>query len=254
MGGFFQQRRDLEENILVGQRDRLQSGSLRSKPAVQVTKLNLQRISSIQKLRSRKHETCTPFCEQFPRPPDKVGSAQCLRVAAFKVPRLPHRDLAATIPRPLVPREAVQGLRLPVHQNQRQDGLDHRPGWRRLRPQLDFLAPNLPERADDVDRPAGGELPDRGERQHLRPLRVQGGGSEPWKPSTNLNNKNSASTNQNAKNALTTVTPTTTPANKNIESLDASVPSCKESLRNMDYLLDPRKSGSIEHLAAYVSS
>ena len=80
------------------------------------------------------------------------------------------------------------------------------------------------------------------------------GVSEPWKPSTNLNNKNSASTNQNAKNALTTVTPTTTPANKNIESLDASVPSCKESLRNMDYLLDPRKSGSIEHLAAYVSS
>merc|ERR1711953_927747 len=55
--GFFQQRRDLEENILVGQRDRLQSGSLRSKLAVQVTKLNLQRISSIQKLRSRKHET-----------------------------------------------------------------------------------------------------------------------------------------------------------------------------------------------------
>jgi len=51
-------------------------------------------------------------------------------------------------------------------------------------------------------------------------------------------------------NALTT----TPPANKNIESLDASVPSCKESLRNMDYLLDPRKSGSIEHLAAYVSS
>jgi len=75
------------------------------------------------------------------------------------------------------------------------------------------------------------------------------GVSEPWKPSTNLNNKNSASTNQNAKNALTTP-----PANKNIESLDASVPSCKESLRNMDYLLDPRKSGSIEHLAAYVSS
>merc|ERR1739844_673712 len=47
------------------------------------------------------------------------------------------------------------------------------------------------------------------------------GVSEPWKPSTNLNNKHSASTNQNAKNALTTVTPTTTPANKNIESLDA---------------------------------
>merc|ERR1712020_96082 len=43
------------------------------------------------------------------------------------------------------------------------------------------------------------------------------GVSEPGKPSTDLNNKNSASTNQNAKNALTSVTPPTTPANKNIE-------------------------------------
>lgn len=75
------------------------------------------------------------------------------------------------------------------------------------------------------------------------------GVSEPWKPSTNLNNKHSASTNQNAKTAL----PPTVPANRN-ESLDASSPSCKESLRNMDYLLDPRKSVSIEQLAAYVSS
>ena len=77
------------------------------------------------------------------------------------------------------------------------------------------------------------------------------GVAEPWKPSTNLNNKNSSAstTNQNAKNSALT---SPVPANKNIESLDA--PSCKESLRNMDYLLDPRKSGSIEHLAAYVSS
>jgi protein Tob/BTG len=75
------------------------------------------------------------------------------------------------------------------------------------------------------------------------------GVSEPWKPSTNLNNKHSASTNQNAKTAL----PPAVPANRN-ESLDASSPSCKESLRNMDYLLDPRKSVSIEQLAAYVSS
>ena len=33
----------------------------------------------------------------------------------------------------------------------------------------------------------------------------------------------------------------------------ATVP-CKDSLRKMDYLLDPRKSVSIEQLAAYVSS
>jgi len=74
---------------------------------------------------------------------------------------------------------------------------------------------------------------------------------EPWKPSTNLNNKNSASTNQNAK-SVTVITP---PANRNeVLTNEASTPSCKESLRNMDYLLDPRKSVSIEQLAAYVSS
>lgn len=72
---------------------------------------------------------------------------------------------------------------------------------------------------------------------------------EAWKPSTNLNNKHSASTNQNAKIALTT-----TPINRNESTEPTSTPSCKESIRNMDYLLDPRKSVSIEQLAAYVSS
>merc|ERR1711874_596554 len=66
------------------------------------------------------------------------------------------------------------------------------------------------------------------------------GTSEPWKPSVNLNNKMSsspASTNQNnAKNRQ--------PPSSNHEA-DGS-PSCKESLRNMDYLLDPMKSVSIE--------
>jgi protein Tob/BTG len=77
------------------------------------------------------------------------------------------------------------------------------------------------------------------------------GVSDPWKPSTNLNNKTqSASTNQNSKNALTSPPP----VNKNVAVTEASTPSCKESLRNMDYLLDPRKSVSIEQLAAYVSS
>lgn len=74
------------------------------------------------------------------------------------------------------------------------------------------------------------------------------GVSDPWKPSTNLNNKHSASSNQNSKNALTSP-----PINRNDTSVE-STPSCKESLRNMDYLLDPRKSVSIEQLAAYVSS
>jgi len=77
------------------------------------------------------------------------------------------------------------------------------------------------------------------------------GVSEPWKPSI-LNNKNSATSNataasqNNAKNAVVSQQPAVT--------AEPTSPSCKESLRNMDYLLDPRKSVSIEQLAAYVSS
>jgi len=77
---------------------------------------------------------------------------------------------------------------------------------------------------------------------------------EPWMPPNNLN-KHSASNNQNAKNTSTSVT---SQGQKNKESVTQGVidntPSCKESLRNIDYLLDPRKSVSIEQLAAYVSS
>lgn len=43
------------------------------------------------------------------------------------------------------------------------------------------------------------------------------------------------------------------PQNKTIKSTMTAVP-CKDSLRKMDYLLDPRKSISIEQLAAYISS
>ena len=80
------------------------------------------------------------------------------------------------------------------------------------------------------------------------------GTSEPWKPSVNLNNKMSsspASTNQN--NAKNRSHPQPPSSNVGHEA-DSGPPSCKESLRNMDYLLDPRKSVSIEQLAAYVSS
>jgi len=69
------------------------------------------------------------------------------------------------------------------------------------------------------------------------------GTSEPWKPSVNLNNKMSSAASTNQNNAK----------NRQHHEADGS-PSCKESLRNMDYLLDPRKSVSIEQLAAYVSS
>ena len=61
--------------------------------------------------------------------------------------------------------------------------------------------------------------------------------TEPWKPAFQTNNKN---TQQSTESKPDNSTPTK--------------PSCKESIRNMDYLLDPRKSVSIEQLAAFVSS
>lgn len=73
---------------------------------------------------------------------------------------------------------------------------------------------------------------------------------EAWKPSQNLN-KHSASQNQNANKIALTTAPI---INRNESVEPTSTPSCKESMRSMTYLLDPRKSVSIEHLAAYVSS
>jgi len=80
--------------------------------------------------------------------------------------------------------------------------------------------------------------------------------SEPWKPSTNLNNKHSPSNNQNTKNSAVSLTSPVKHTNKDslTKGVNENSPTCKESLRNMDYLLDPRKSVSIEQLAAYVSS
>jgi len=77
---------------------------------------------------------------------------------------------------------------------------------------------------------------------------------EPWMPPNNLN-KTSASSNQNTKNTSTSVT-NQGQKSKDIvtQAVNDNSPSCKESLRNIDYLLDPRKSVSIEHLAAFVSS
>lgn len=75
------------------------------------------------------------------------------------------------------------------------------------------------------------------------------GVTEPWRPAlsgnSNLNNRTAASTtSQMMMN------------NRNVRSKVAELTegSCKDSLCTMDYLLDPRKSVSIEQLAAYVSS
>jgi protein Tob/BTG len=79
------------------------------------------------------------------------------------------------------------------------------------------------------------------------------GVTEPWRPaltttnnnSNNLNNRGSSSNNKNNVRNL-----------KGGSELNdsTSTTSCKEALCTMDYLLDPRKSVSIEQLAAYVSS
>lgn len=66
------------------------------------------------------------------------------------------------------------------------------------------------------------------------------GVTEPWMPASMRNNKNTKQSTDNNK-------PEPAP------SQPSQTPSCKDSLR-MDYLLDPKKSVSIEQLAALVSS
>jgi len=71
------------------------------------------------------------------------------------------------------------------------------------------------------------------------------GVSEPWRhmAPANLNNRTNSSSNSSQIN------------NRNVRNSSDSNNSCKDSqLCTMDYLLDSRKSVSIEQLAAYVSS
>ena len=63
-----------------------------------------------------------------------------------------------------------------MHQDQRQDGRCHHPGWRDLRVVSSPHPRSLPVRTHHVDRPSRGQLSHRGERIHLRALRAQGGG------------------------------------------------------------------------------
>ena len=72
--------------------------------------------------------------------------------------------------------------------------------------------------------------------------------NEPWRPQNKTSNENTK--NQANQNSSSNTTNNTTNAVTN-QALDNN---CKETLRKMDYLLDPRKSVSIEQLAAYVSS
>lgn len=77
--------------------------------------------------------------------------------------------------------------------------------------------------------------------------------NEPWKPKyyntntakTPLDNKNKLTTSHNNQKNLQQTTD---------DNTNSVVTACKDSIRKMDFLLDPRKSVSIEQLAAYVSS
>lgn len=104
--------------------------------------------------------------------------------------------------------------------------------------------------------------------------------NEPWKPNSSATKKSTATSSPVTNNANANKTSSSSSSgpstvltakstnnlnekknNKNSSMLqdalivdDNSTKACKESLRKMDYLLDPRKSVSIEQLAAYVSS
>ena len=68
------------------------------------------------------------------------------------------------------------------------------------------------------------------------------GVAEPWRHMAPANLNNRTSSNSSQIN------------NRNVRNSSDSNNSCKDSLCTMDYLLDSRKSVSIEQLAAYVSS
>jgi protein Tob/BTG len=76
------------------------------------------------------------------------------------------------------------------------------------------------------------------------------GPNDPWRPSQSKNNNESSSNSSNS----------TSLSSNNRQDQQVQAPkqaldnNCSDSIRKMDYLLDPRKSVSIEQLAAYVSS
>jgi len=73
------------------------------------------------------------------------------------------------------------------------------------------------------------------------------GPNEPWRPNNAKNNANAATT-QVEKSIPCVVSSQQSQHSNTVDN------NCKDTLRKMDYLLDPRKSVSIEQLAAYVSS
>jgi len=83
------------------------------------------------------------------------------------------------------------------------------------------------------------------------------GVTEPWRPALNTSNATTTTAANNFNNCTsqTMTNKRNVRNNKSSELMSVgSSDNCKNSLCTMDYLLDPRKSVSIEQLAAYVSS
>jgi protein Tob/BTG len=78
------------------------------------------------------------------------------------------------------------------------------------------------------------------------------GVTEPWRPA-NLNNRTTSNGSSQISNKNVRNSSSNNSSSSSGELLKDSS-SCKDSLCTMDYLLDPRKTVSIEQLAAYVSS
>jgi len=88
------------------------------------------------------------------------------------------------------------------------------------------------------------EFKDNGSNDPWRPNNAKLSSSSTSTTSTTSTTSNNQTANQNEVNNL----------NQDQNKQQALDNNCKETLRKMDYLLDPRKSVSIEQLAAYVSS
>merc|ERR1712223_2194371 len=78
----------------------------------------------------------------------------------------------------------------------------------------------------------------------------ENGPQEPWRPNQNANKTSSTSSNNDNEKHQQNIQQ----QNQQQQQQALNDNNCKETLRKMDYLLDPRRSVSIEQLAAYVSS
>lgn len=80
------------------------------------------------------------------------------------------------------------------------------------------------------------------------------GNNDPWKHNPNFFNNKSEKATSSSSSTTSSSSGSSTSTSKSSSPTNDNEPPLKDSLRKMDYILDPRKSVSIEQLAAYVSS